>query len=131
VQAIGGVNEKVEGFFDLCREQGLSGKQGVCIPAANERHLILRHDVVAAIHEGTFHVWSVEHVDEAIQLFTGIETGDIAHANSFHGRVDKRLQEMLAAVKEQPASSDRSAITAQPAPEPERDPRPPLPGRDA
>ncbi|MFH4294202.1 S16 family serine protease, partial [Acinetobacter baumannii] len=58
VQAIGGVNEKIEGFFRLCQARGLTGKQGVIIPASNERHLVLSDDVVDAVRQGEFHIWT-------------------------------------------------------------------------
>jgi len=75
VQAIGGVNEKIEGFFDICVERGLTGAQGVAIPNANVRHLMLRADVAAAVSAGTFHIWAVESLDDAIQLLIGREAG--------------------------------------------------------
>ncbi|UCG89445.1 MAG: AAA family ATPase [Gemmatimonadota bacterium] len=74
IQAIGGVNEKIEGFFDVCRARGLSGEQGVMIPAANVRHLMLRGDVVDAVASGRFHVYPIASVNEGIQLLTGMET---------------------------------------------------------
>ena len=76
VQAIGGVNEKVEGFFALCRERGLTGRQGVMIPAANVRHLMLEEDVAAAVDEGRFHLWAVATVDEGVELLTGRPAGE-------------------------------------------------------
>jgi len=76
VQAIGGVNEKIEGFFDVCNSRGLTGEQGVLIPATNVKHLMLRHDVVAAVEAGRFAVYPVSHVDEGIELLTGIAAGD-------------------------------------------------------
>ena len=75
VQAIGGVNEKIEGFYDLCQATGLTGDQGVLIPAANVRHLMLRPDVVAAVADGRFHIYPITHVDEGIELLTGIPAG--------------------------------------------------------
>jgi lon-related putative ATP-dependent protease len=75
VQAIGGVNEKIEGFFDICNNRGLSGEQGVLIPAANVKHLMLRHDVVAAVEAGRFAVYPVSHIDEGIELLTGTAAG--------------------------------------------------------
>ena len=75
VQTIGGVNEKIEGFFDICNSRGLDGEQGVLIPAANVRHLMLRNDVVAAVEAGRFAVFPVTHVDEGIELLTGITAG--------------------------------------------------------
>lgn len=75
VQAIGGVNEKIEGFFDLCASQGLTGGQGVVIPKSNARHLMLREDVVAAAAEGRFHIHAVETVDQAMEILTGQAAG--------------------------------------------------------
>ena len=99
VQAIGGVNEKIEGFFDICREQGLSGHQGVCIPAANVQHLILRHDVVEAVRLGQFHIWPVRQIDEVLELFSGRPAGTIDDLQSVHGQVDQRLKQMLQTLK--------------------------------
>ena len=75
IQAIGGVNEKIEGFFDLCEQRGLSGQQGVLIPAANVRNLMLREDVVDAVRERKFFIYPVTHVDEGIEILTGIPAG--------------------------------------------------------
>jgi predicted ATP-dependent protease len=75
VQAIGGVNEKIEGFFDLCRQRGLDGHQGVLIPRANVQHLMLRDEVVQAVAQGRFHVYAVDDVDQAIELLTGVPAG--------------------------------------------------------
>jgi predicted ATP-dependent protease len=75
VQAVGGVNEKIEGFFDLCRKRGLSGSQGVLIPRANVQHLMLRDDVVEAAAQGRFHIYAVADVDQAIELLTGVSAG--------------------------------------------------------
>lgn len=75
VQSIGAVNEKIEGYFDICNKRGLTGKQGVIIPAANVSHLMLRQDVVNAATSGLFHVYAVETVDEALELLTGIPAG--------------------------------------------------------
>jgi lon-related putative ATP-dependent protease len=99
VQAIGGVNEKVEGFFDVCRARGLTGDQGVVIPAANEKHLMLRSDVVAAAATGRFHVYPVTTVDEALDLLTGVPAGEpdaegFYPADSVNGRVQARLAEL-------------------------------------
>jgi len=75
VQPIGGVNEKIEGFFDVCEARGLTGDQGVLIPAANTDNLMLRPDVVAAVEAGQFHVYPVETIDQGIALLTGMEAG--------------------------------------------------------
>ena len=96
IQAIGGVNEKIEGFFDLCNSRGLSGEEGVLIPASNVRHLMLRHDVVAAVEEGKFSVYPVSTVDEGIELLTGAAAGvrdadGKFAADSINRRVEDRL----------------------------------------
>jgi lon-related putative ATP-dependent protease len=75
IQAIGGVNEKIEGFFDACRITGFTGRQGVIIPASNVRHLMLREDVVAASREGRFLIYPIATVDEGLALLTGIPAG--------------------------------------------------------
>jgi lon-related putative ATP-dependent protease len=99
VQPIGGVNEKIEGFFDVCAARGLTGDQGVIIPAANVRHLMLRRDVVEAAAAGRFHVWAVETVDEALELLTGRpagkpdETGNYP-ADSINGLAAARLADL-------------------------------------
>jgi len=96
VQAIGGVNEKIEGFFDLCTARGLSGTQGVLIPAANAQHLMLRADVVEACRAGRFSVSTVASVDDALAALTGMPAGERdaeGHfpADSVNGRVEARL----------------------------------------
>jgi lon-related putative ATP-dependent protease len=97
VQAIGGVNEKVEGFFDVCRERGLTGRQGVLIPAANKTELMLRHDVVAAVKKGRFHVYAIRTVDEGLEILTGAPAGQRKKngrfpAGTINHRVEARLQ---------------------------------------
>ena len=76
IQAIGGVNEKIEGFFDICRQRGLDGSQGVLIPLANVKHLMLRSDVIEAVKAGQFHVYPVAHIDHCLELLTGVPTGE-------------------------------------------------------
>lgn len=77
VQPIGAVNEKIEGFFDVCKKKGLNGQQGVLIPSTNIDHLMLRHDVVEAVAEGRFHIYPIETVDHAIELLTGVSAGEL------------------------------------------------------
>jgi predicted ATP-dependent protease len=90
VQAIGGVNEKIEGFFDICKARGLTGTQGVVIPSANEVHLMLRQDVLEASAAGQFHVYSADNVDAALELLTGHT------AASIDARVMARIEELQA-----------------------------------
>ncbi|HSH40974.1 MAG TPA: ATP-binding protein [Arenicellales bacterium] len=98
IQAIGGVNEKIEGFFDCCKAAGLTGDQGVAIPASNVKHLMLRQDVVDAVEAGQFAVYPVRSVDEGIELLTGVAAGERGDdgqfpADSVNGRVEAKLIE--------------------------------------
>ena len=77
VQAVGGINEKIEGFFDLCQARGLSGEQGVLIPASNVCHLMLRSDVVDAVRAGRFSIWPMTGMEEAMERLTGLPMGTL------------------------------------------------------
>lgn len=109
-QAIGAVNEKIEGFFDICVARGLSGEQGVLIPAANIKHLMLRQDVVAAVSAGQFRVYAVENIDQAIAILTGFSAGE-ADANGIYpeGSVNRKVAERLAELTEIRASFARKS----------------------
>jgi len=82
-QPIGGVNQKIEGFFDICKARGLTGEQGVIIPQPNVQHLMLRHDVVDAAAAGQFHIYAVKTIDEAIELLTGVPAGEQDEKGAF------------------------------------------------
>jgi lon-related putative ATP-dependent protease len=99
VQAIGGVNEKIEGFFDICSQNELTGNQGVIIPESNVKHLMLREDILQAVDEGKFNIYSISTVDQAIELLTGITAGELSEEgeypdNSVNYRVMHRLDEL-------------------------------------
>ena len=100
VQAIGGVNEKIEGFYDVCRVVGLTGKQGVLIPASNVRHLILRSDVIKAVAEGKFHIYPVKTIDEGIAILTGWFAPGKPGDETINDAVAKRLKELAVGLKE-------------------------------
>ncbi len=101
VQAIGAVNEKIEGFFDICAARGLSGEQGVLIPAANVKHLMLRRDVVEAAEAGRFRIYPVETADEAVSILTGMPAGEPdATGNYPEGSVNRRVAARLAELTE-------------------------------
>ncbi len=96
VQPIGGVNEKIEGFFDACSAKGLTGAQGVLIPAANVEHLMLRQDVIEAVSRGRFHIYPVATVDEGMELLTGTPPGQRNEAGRFpDGTVNHRVEARL------------------------------------
>jgi len=98
IQAIGGVNEKIEGFFDVCRDRGLTGTQGVLIPCANVQHLMLRADVVAACRAGQFAVYTVASIDEGIALLTGRAAGSRNDDGAFAaGSVNRAIEDRLRA----------------------------------
>jgi predicted ATP-dependent protease len=106
VQAIGGVNEKIEGFFDVCRTVGLTGKQGVCIPESNVRNLMLREDVVHAIKDKKFHIYPVKTIEEGIEVMTGIKAGKRGadgsfEPGSFNDLVQKRLESQVEILRRQ------------------------------
>jgi lon-related putative ATP-dependent protease len=99
VEPIGGVNEKIEGFFRLCQARGLTGDQGVIMPAANVRHLMLDHEVVEAVRDGRFSIWAVDVVDQATELLTGLPGGERGPDGSYpegtlHRHVDDRLTQL-------------------------------------
>ena len=99
IQPIGGVNEKIEGFFESCQRRGFSGKQGVLIPAKNIRHLALNREVVEAAESGNFSIFGVNNIEEALELLTGISAGEMTPdgqypPDSIFGRVAKRFTEM-------------------------------------
>ncbi len=101
LQPIGGVTEKTEGFFEACLSRGLTGEQGVIVPAANVEDLMLREEVVAAVAAGQFHVWAVETIDEGLELLTGVPAGERGEDGTFpdpqstvHGAVQARLHQL-------------------------------------
>jgi ATP-dependent Lon protease len=96
IQPIGGVNLKIEGFYDVCKARGLTGNQGVLIPAQNVRELMLRHDVVDAVRKEAFHIYAVSTIDDGIEILTGTSAGQRSAAGRFpaksvNARVDQRL----------------------------------------
>ena len=101
VQAIGGVNEKIEGFFDICLRRGLTGTQGVLIPAANVQHLMLREDVLKACIDGCFAVYPITATDEGVALLTGFEAGQRGADGAFPaGSINRRIEDRLRAFAE-------------------------------
>ncbi len=104
IQAIGGVNEKIEGYFEVCRQKGLTGSQGVLIPKANTINLMLKEEVVEAVANGQFHIWAIRSVEEGIEILTGQKAGAISwddtsgtlqvEENTVFAKVNKRLQQI-------------------------------------
>jgi predicted ATP-dependent protease len=105
IQAIGGVNEKIEGYYDVCKIQGLSGKQGVMMPTSNVEDLMLRDDILDAVVAGKFHIWPVEKVEQGIEILTGRAAGQRDGHGRFEegtvfGLVDERLRAMAHTMKD-------------------------------
>jgi predicted ATP-dependent protease len=104
IQPIGGVNEKIEGFFDICGEAGLTGEQGVLIPSSNVQNLMLREDVVEACAAKRFRIHAISTIDEALTLLTGCEAGERDGAGRFpegslNGKIERRLDGFLMAAR--------------------------------
>lgn len=111
-QAIGAVNEKIEGFFDVCKDLGMTGDQGVIIPESNAQHLMLRQDVRKAVDAKTFHIYTVQTADEALELLTGVPAGEPDEEGQYppdtlNGMISARLQELAAKRQEFLATRDR------------------------
>ncbi|MBC8367200.1 ATP-dependent protease, partial [bacterium] len=105
VQAVGAANEKIEGFFKICKDRGLTGEQGVIIPASNESRLMLSKEVIEAAKKGLFHVWAIRHIDEGMEILSGLPAGKLRKDGSWtpdsvNALVDERLEELAAIQKE-------------------------------
>ncbi|MCL4205133.1 MAG: AAA family ATPase [Pirellulaceae bacterium] len=116
VQAIGGVNEKIEGFFDVCQHRGLNGEHGVLIPVSNVRHLMLRRDVVEAVGCGRFHIYPIADVDQAITLLTGTAAGGLDEQGRYpegtvNHAVAARLLKMFQLRQQHTAEAGRSDLS--------------------
>jgi predicted ATP-dependent protease len=99
VQAIGGVNEKIEGFYEVCKLKGLKGDESVMIPKSNVQDLMLKEEVVKAVKDGRFHIYPVSTIDEGIEILTGVRAGErrkdgAFEPNTLNDKVDRRLKEM-------------------------------------
>ncbi|MDD4953237.1 MAG: ATP-dependent protease, partial [Desulfovibrionaceae bacterium] len=127
VQPIGGVNEKIEGFYLCCKHAGLTGDQGVMIPEPNVKDLMLRKDVVRAVAEGRFHVWAVRDIDQGIEILTGVRAGKRKKDGSYpkgsvNQLVDHRLRQLAEGLRD--FGGEASALRR---PRPKKKPRPAKP----
>jgi predicted ATP-dependent protease len=97
------VNEKIEGFYDVCLSRGLNNKQGVIIPVQNVKELMLREDVINAVKEGKFHIYAIEHVEEGIEILTGVKAGEKLkegfEPGSVFDLVEKKIKDLYAKSK--------------------------------
>lgn len=115
IQPIGGVNEKIEGFYYICKEKGLTGKQGVIIPKQNVRNLMLEQEVVEAVRKGEFHIWAISHIAEGIEILTGVSAGNIRNENgeyppgTIFAKVEERFKKMYEAAAAEKAGNKTAA----------------------
>ena len=115
IQPIGGVNEKIEGFYHICKEKGLTGKQGVIIPKQNVQNLMLDQEVVEAVRKGEFHIWEIGHIAEGVEILTGVSAGNVRDANgkypsnTIFAKVEERFKKMYEAAAD---SMGKNAGTA-------------------
>ncbi len=107
IQAIGGVNEKIEGFYDVCRVKGLTGSQGVVIPASNIRHIIMRKDIIEEVREGKFHIYPVKTVEQGMEILTGIQWGSADEEGTICGDVNSLFDKYYTAMKNQPPGEEK------------------------
>ena len=141
IQAVGGVTAKIEGFFDICKARGLTGEQGVILPAANVKHLMLRQDVIEAVEAGEFHIWPVQTLDEGFSILSGVPAGERDEdgrfpEGAFNRLVDDKLREMAQALarfsrdanKEKNGMENKEGNGEEVEPESRPDPEPPEPG---
>jgi predicted ATP-dependent protease len=112
VQVVGGVNEKIEGFYNVCKTRGLDGTHGVIIPKDNVKHLMLHEEVVAAVQQGLFRVFAVQNIDEAVTILTGAEAGQRDKGGNFpQDSVNAKVEEQLisyASLRKQYAEKDEN-----------------------
>jgi predicted ATP-dependent protease len=118
VQAIGGVNAKIEGFFAVCEAKGLTGEQGVLIPGSNVPNLVLKEEVVQAIERGMFNIWAVKTIDEGIEVLTGVRAGVRLDDGAFeegtvHQLVDQRLRRLARTMKEYGGAEGTQALPSE------------------
>ncbi|MGD0289424.1 MAG: ATP-binding protein [Candidatus Binataceae bacterium] len=129
VQAIGGVNDKIEGFYRVCKAGGLTGRQGVMVPRSNLRNLMLDFETVDAVERGVFHIYAVETIDQGIEILTGVRAGAIDEPGTINFLVAKRLREMGETMRAHPSPETRiireDAPAAPPPPKPPAPPEPP------
>jgi predicted ATP-dependent protease len=124
VQAIGGANQKIEGFYRVCKAAGLTGRQGVLLPRSNVRNLMLDRETVEAVERGAFHIYTVDTIDHGIEILTGVRAGTIDEPGTINYLAAKRLREM--AEKQRPPTSVETRVV-QEAPQPPKPPEPPGP----
>ncbi len=129
VQAIGGVNEKIEGFYRVCKAVGLTGTQGVLVPRSNIANLMLDPEAMEAVEKGSFHIYPVDTIEGGIEILTGVRAGSIDEPGTISYLVDQRLRKMSELLRERAAGEMRIVHEQPPTPPPPKPPSPPEPPR--
>ena len=129
VQAIGGANEKIEGFYRVCKAIGLTGTQGVLLPRANISNLMLEPETSAAIESGQFHIYPVDTIDHGIEVLTGVRAGSVGEAGTINHLIDERLKTMADTLRDRAPQETRIVQEPAAGPPPPKPPEPPEPQR--
>jgi len=129
VQAIGAANEKIEGFFRVCKAVGLTGRQGVLLPRSNLRNLMLDSETVQAVEKGMFHIYPVETIDQGIEILTGVSAGTLDQPGTINYLVAQRLREMSEKIHDGRLGETRVIHETAAQPPPPQPPEPPQPPR--
>jgi predicted ATP-dependent protease len=129
VQAIGGANEKIEGYFRVCKAIGLTGSQGVMVPRANVENLMLDPEIVAAVEQGGFHIYPIDTIDQGIEQLTGVRAGALDEAGTINYLVMERLKALSEALRNRATTETRIVQEVPPASTPPQPPAPPEPPR--
>jgi predicted ATP-dependent protease len=127
VQAIGGVNEKIEGFYRVCKASGLTGRQGVLVPRTNLRNIMLDRETIEAVERGVFHIYTVETIDQGIEILTGVRAGTVDEPGTINYLAAKRLTEMGEKMRQRPPVETRVVQEVSQADKPPAPPGPPEP----
>jgi predicted ATP-dependent protease len=127
VQAIGGVNEKIEGFYRVCKAAGLTGRQGVLVPRTNLRNIMLDRETIEAVERGVFHIYPVEKIDQGIEILTGVRAGTVDEPGTINYLAAKRLTEMGEKMRQRPPVETRVIQEVAQADKPPTPPGPPEP----
>jgi predicted ATP-dependent protease len=100
IQSIGGINEKIEGYFEVCKLMGLNDEQGIMIPSSNIQNLMLKDDVIEAVQQNKFKIWAIDTIDDGIEVLTGVKAGSIEEEGTIHNLINNTLNEFSETLKE-------------------------------
>jgi predicted ATP-dependent protease len=111
IQSIGGINEKIEGYFEVCKIIGLNGEQGIMIPSSNIQNLMLKEDVIEAVRQNKFKIWAIDTIDDGMEVLTGLHSGSLEEEGSIKWLINKTLMEYSETLKEFTLEEDEEEET--------------------